>query len=211
MADGRAASCLSFLLMPAEIRLQVYAILLIHDHPFQVSSFAAFIDNRSICQSQALEIHPSILLACRQTYFEGNPILYGGNVFLASPSLLKGIVAAPSGRITSAPLISHMRRFHLCIRLDCDPRYGSQELENAFNGAEELNIEVFQASFGMGDTKLLDMFRGIRGVKKAKVWGSISRELADDLAREMGKMAGAPGDDTADDPYRGYEVWLQGR
>jgi len=37
-----------------------------------------------------------------------------------------------------------------------------------------LTIEAFQAQFGSSDYKVLKLFEGIRGVKRARVYGSVT-------------------------------------
>lgn len=39
---------------------------------------------------------------------------------------------------------------------------------------DELTIEVFQAQFGSSDHKSLELFEGVRGVKQAKIYGSVT-------------------------------------
>ena len=39
---------------------------------------------------------------------------------------------------------------------------------------EELTVEVFQAQFGSSDNQSLMLLEGIRGVRKARVYGSIT-------------------------------------
>jgi hypothetical protein len=63
-------------------------------------------------------------------------------------------------------------RYHIRIRLDNDPNFISTKATEAFTGVEELTIEVFQAQYGGSDYRTLRLFEGIRGVKKARVYGS---------------------------------------
>jgi hypothetical protein len=60
------------------------------------------------------------------------------------------------------------------VRLDCDPNFSLAKATNAFSGVEELIIEVFQAQFGSSDYKVLRLFEGVRGVKRARVYGSVT-------------------------------------
>lgn len=58
------------------------------------------------------------------------------------------------------------------MRLDCDPNFSVEKATDAFSGVEELTLEVCQAQYGSSDHKVLRLFEGIRGVKKARVYGS---------------------------------------
>lgn len=51
-------------------------------------------------------------------------------------------------------------------------------LKQSFDGVEKLEIEVFRSSWGIGGYESLDGFAGIRGVKSAKVRGSVGRGFA---------------------------------
>ena len=55
----------------------------------------------------------------------------------------------------------------------------------AFSGMDEFEVEVFRASYGIGDHHILEAFKGIRGVKKARVHGSVEREFASWLEKCM--------------------------
>ena len=58
--------------------------------------------------------------------------------------------------------------------MDNDPNYSAADVTKAFNGVEELTIDVFQAQFGSSDYEVLRLFEGVKGVKKITVMGSIS-------------------------------------
>ncbi|KAJ5050495.1 uncharacterized protein L3040_002375 [Drepanopeziza brunnea f. sp. 'multigermtubi'] len=75
--------------------------------------------------------------------------------------------------ISKASLISLIRRFHIRVRLDCDPNFSAKKATESFTGMEELTIEVFQAQFGGSDYEVLTLFEDIRGVKRARVYGSV--------------------------------------
>jgi hypothetical protein len=59
------------------------------------------------------------------------------------------------------------------VRLDCDPRFSTVEIQNAFTGVEELTVEVFQAQFGGSDYSVLKRFESVQGVKNARIYGRI--------------------------------------
>lgn len=59
------------------------------------------------------------------------------------------------------------------MRLECDARFTLKACTDAFTGAEELTVEVFRSQFrGSGNSnKVLKLFEGIRGVRKARIFG----------------------------------------
>ncbi|TVY55103.1 hypothetical protein LSUE1_G009500, partial [Lachnellula suecica] len=155
---------LTFLDLPGEIRNQIYTLLLL---------LPSFSTRRPLGDSP---IYPSILSTCHKIHTEARQILYSSNTFLAHPSLL---TAMPRLRIyystiSSPSLISLIRRFHIIVRLDCDPNYTFEKVKKAFSGAEELTIQVFQAQFGSSDYKVLRLFEGVRGVQRVRVYGSVT-------------------------------------
>ena len=58
-------------------------------------------------------------------------------------------------------------------------------VREAFDGVEELEVEVFRASFEAGCYRALDGYVGLRGVRRARVHGSIEPEFARWLERCM--------------------------
>ncbi|KAH8672798.1 hypothetical protein BGZ60DRAFT_373567 [Tricladium varicosporioides] len=155
---------LGFLDLPGEIRNQIYQQLLIIP---------------SISTPRLLGdagIYPQILSTCRKVHKETQQMLYGCNTFLAHHNLL---VDLPRLRmyydvISNPALIALITRYHIRIRLDCDPNFSVAKATDAFTGKEELTIEVFQAQFGSSDYKVLKLFEGVRGVGRASVYGSVS-------------------------------------
>jgi hypothetical protein len=154
---------LTFLDLPGEIRNQIYGQLLILP---DISAPRRLGDP---------PLYPRILEVCRKVHDEGNQILYGSNVFLAHPNLLTGLprLRLYYDTISSQSLISLIRRFHIRVRLDCDPNFSSLKAQRAFSGVDELTIEVFQAQYGSSDHKVLRLFEGIRGIQKARIYGSV--------------------------------------
>jgi hypothetical protein len=59
------------------------------------------------------------------------------------------------------------------VRLDNDPNFDTEKANKAFSGVEELTIEVFQAQYGSADHRVLRLFEGVRGVTRARVYGSV--------------------------------------
>ncbi|KAH8599962.1 hypothetical protein B0O99DRAFT_611473 [Bisporella sp. PMI_857] len=154
---------LSFLDLPGEIRNQIYHQLLIVP---DLSTPRLLGDP---------PLYPHILGTCREVYEEARQILYGSNTYLAHPTLLKGLprLRLYYDTISSKHLIALIRRFHIRVRLDCDPNFSAKNATEAFTGVSELTLEVFQAQFGSSDYRVLKLFDGIRGVRKAKIYGSI--------------------------------------
>ncbi|KAK2000345.1 hypothetical protein LX36DRAFT_654494 [Colletotrichum falcatum] len=153
-----------FLDLPLEIRLDIYTHLLLHPP----------IDKLNIARP-VTRLHPAILSASRQTHAEGTPILYSKNIFLAHATLLASF---PRLRpwyppIRERSVLSHIRRFHIRVRLDCDPAFDASAAVAAFSGVDELVIEVWQAVFQGADHATLRVFEGVRGVRDVKIYGSI--------------------------------------
>lgn len=158
---------LSFLDLPGEIRNQIYKDLLL----IQPVSAPRVLGDRPI--------YPQILAVCRKVHEEASQILYGSNTFLAHPNLLTDLprLRLYYDTIGEKHLINQISRYHIRVRLDCVPRYSTVKVKEAFTGAEELTIEVFQAHFGGSDYSILKRFEGVRGVERANIYGSISAFL----------------------------------
>jgi len=156
-------STFTFLNLPGEIRNQIYHQLLI----------VLALSTRRLLGDPPL--YPAVLTVSRQVYQEAKQILYGCNTFLAHPNLLTDMprLRLYYDTITSATLISHIRSYHIRVRLDNDPNFSAEKATNSFSGVEELTIEVFQAQFGSSDYKTLKLFEGVRGVKRARIYGSV--------------------------------------
>lgn len=162
------------LALPAELRLQIYTYLL---QPPEVPSLRR-LSTRGLCSDYvlpALYLTPSILATCRQIHSECLPLLYAENTFAAHPSLLTSMpfLVTKSRPVLHGPGKEMIRRWTLAVRLDTDPQYSRSHVENAFNGAEELELDVSQSMFGNQDYSVLRLFEGVRGVGKACVKGSV--------------------------------------
>lgn len=157
-------SHLTFLDLPGEIRNQIYRLLLIVPSP----------STKRVLGSDPA-IYPQILCVCRKVHKEASEILYGANTFLAHPNLLSGLprLRPYYETISSKRLISLIRRYHFRVRLDNDPNFSAERAEESFDSVEELTVEVFQAQYGSSDHKVLELLEGVRGVKKARVYGSV--------------------------------------
>ena len=97
----------------------------------------------------------------------------------------------PGRTVTSKLCVGMIRRFHIRVRLDCDPYFVMEDVKRVFSGAEELEVEVFRASWGCGGYGSLDGFTEVRGVKRARVKGSVETEFARWLEGVMESQFGA--------------------
>jgi hypothetical protein len=151
--------------LPGEIRNQIYSLLLIAPPPGIPRPLGI-----------SPQIHPQILRVCRQIHREAIDVLYGKNTFIAHYALLSSLPQLRPWHcpVFSAALVAMIKRYHIYVRLDCDPMFTAETIRDAFTGMEELTIEVFQSQFGSSDNTVLRLFEGIRGVKRARVFGSIT-------------------------------------
>ncbi|KAG0648827.1 hypothetical protein D0Z07_5076 [Hyphodiscus hymeniophilus] len=196
------ASCL-LLDLPGEIRNQIYSHLLIlpsHSTPTTLKHHP---------------IYPQILHTCQKIYEEARQILYGYNVFIAHPNLLSGMPRLRKSFVafSSPNLITMIRRYYILVRLDCDPNFTAKKVQEAFTGVDELTLEVFQAQFGGSENQVLKLFEGIRGVKKARIYGSVTAfpDYAGWLERAMMTTEGTPlpilGEEDKTS-VRPYDIWI---
>ena len=167
--------------LPGEIRNQIYHQLLILP---------------PLSTPNPPPIYPEILQTCRKIHEESKHILYGYNTFIAHANLLSDMPRLRKCFPTfSYPnLISMIRRYHISVRLDCDPNFSAEKAKEAFTGVEELTIEVFQAQFESSDYKVLKLFEDIRDVKKARIYGSVQAfpDYVDWLKRAIMTAEGSP-------------------
>jgi hypothetical protein len=129
-------SHMSFLDLPPEIRLEIYQYLLVVPNV-----------PRSRLPASRCSVSVPILSANRQIHAEASRVLYSYNKFFAHPSLL---TAFPRLRtwlppVREARVYPRIRRFHLRLRLDCDPQFEKEAAARAFSGLDELTVEVYQA------------------------------------------------------------------
>lgn len=160
-------------------------------------------------------IYPQVLAVCHQVYDEARPVLYGCNTFLAHPNLLAGMprLRLYYDTISKASLISLIQRFHIRVRLDCDPNFSAKGAAESFTGVKELTVEVTQAQFGSSDYKVLRLFEDVRAVEQARVYGSVSAFpayvgwLQSSMMTPEGQHVDVFGSETVDLPVRPYDVW----
>src|SRR5436190_12918122 len=118
-----------FLSIPAEIRNQIYYLLLIVPPPGTPRPLGV-----------APKVYPQILGVCRQIHREAVVVLYGMNTFVAHPARL---TESPSLSrmhlpVTSPSLIRFIKRYHIYVRLDCDAHFTAAKARDAFSGVNEL-------------------------------------------------------------------------
>jgi hypothetical protein len=198
-----AQLCFPFLKLPAEIRNQIYDLLLVRrqHRPCQ---------GLGLKTREPLGLVPAILGVCRQLYYECSVLMYAENWFQAHPNLLTSLpfktdAARPVTARTCTPLI---RRYYFEVRLDVDHRWSEDDLAKAFSGVEALHICAWQASFGTSDLEALERFRKVRNVGRAKVEGcGVSEEFSRWLEKTMecddGSMLQKPA-------QLHYNVWENG-
>jgi hypothetical protein len=164
-----------FFRLPTELRLQIYEELLCMDKA-STKHLAEF-GYRSY---EAGKIHPAILSTCRKAHDEAVDLLYTRHVFCAHPSLLVSLphLTTPARPVLSPNVLAKIKRWHLTIRLDTDPRFTTAQATAAFSGAEFLDIRVWQSMYDGADSSVLKLFIGVRGVKVARVGGCTNKELA---------------------------------
>lgn len=166
------------LMLPAELRNTIYSYILVQP--------SGLCEDRSLPGSSPSTARrrfcANILLTCKQINEEGSPILYGQNIFAADASLLAEwpflLLNLRSRHRLAKPVYlsrprSMIRRYHISIRLDTDPRFDRKRLQESFSSAEELEVQVSQAMYGGCDFSVLELFEDIRGIGKARVVGSI--------------------------------------
>ncbi|THX74819.1 hypothetical protein D6D04_07737 [Aureobasidium pullulans] len=163
----------AFLALPAELRNSIYTLVLT---PPAHTRDSRRIASRGLCSDYILpplDLSPALLRTCWQIHDEAASILYGANQFASHPSLLTALpyLVSPRRPITEGPGRFMIKRWYIHLRLDVDPRFNAEQLEQAFSGAEELEIEFFQPAYGYGDDSTLRLFEGIRGVGTARVTG----------------------------------------
>ncbi|CAN8095683.1 unnamed protein product [Discula destructiva] len=170
----------SFLDLSLEIREQVYQHLLLHQPADPDSSSQHSKEQPLVTRPGHPTLHPMILSVCKQTHAEALPILYAQNTFRAHPTLLTSFPSLHSPRAyppiseSSCPGVRLIRKWYLTARLDCGPFWTARTVAEAFTGADELMVEVWQSMYDGAGSEVLRLFEGVRGVKRAKIWGSIA-------------------------------------
>ena len=148
-------------------------------------------------------------------------MLYGQNVFAASQSLLTGLpfLLDASRPVVSRAAVDRIRRWHLTIRLDVDPRFTDEQAKEAFSGSEELEIDAWQSEYDSVDCRLvLSLFKGVRGVRRARVTGSVDQMFARQLEKVMMSQEEEESEESIPNESAGviqsqrsvYDIWVHG-
>lgn len=134
--------------LPAEIRLQILSNMLSHSTP--IITFSA--NNLAPPGPTPLGLSPAILATSSQLHAESLPVLYGANTFQAHPQLLTNSIFAldPTRRITAAHCVRLIKRWHVRVRLDCDPYYSTGAVAAAFSGCGQKCMGVWGANLRGG-------------------------------------------------------------
>jgi hypothetical protein len=167
--------------LPPELRSRVYADLLCPEAPSfaELASSSGPRDRHGTLDNPRL--FPALLSTCRCIHREAIGFLYELHTFHAHPSLLTDFpqYRLHGKRIICPAGLSMMKRWHLTVRLDIDPRFDFNQCTFAFSGVEYLELYVWQAAGNCDADTVLRLFEGIRGVKVARVSGSV------DLSRRL--------------------------
>lgn len=74
--------------------------------------------------------------------------------------------------------------------MDAGPGFTREEAKKAFSGLDDVDIEVWQASYRGAGRDVLELFEDVRGVKRARVSGSTSG--FEEYAQWLGESMMAP-------------------
>lgn len=159
-----------FLTLPAELRNEIYGLVLTTPYAPTLRKLSTR-GHVSDYILPKLHLTPALLRTCRQIHSEAHSILYATNTFAAHPSLLSSLpyLVSPRRPVLTGAGLRKIRKWYVRVRLDVDPKFSAAEAEAAFSGAEELEIDVFQAMYGSCDFEVLRLFEGVRGVGTATV------------------------------------------
>ena len=156
---------ITLLTLPLEIRLEIYTYL------FLLPAYTPHQDTDLV----HARVHPALLATCSQIHAEAAPLLYAANSWQAHYALL---AALPRLRACHRPVIAArpraaMRRWRLRVRLDVLCPFTTDAAAEAFSGADEVELEVRQATFwGGAGVEALGALHGVRGVRRVRVFGS---------------------------------------
>lgn len=95
------------------------------------------------------------------------------------------------------------------VRLDADAPFTYEDVKAAFSGADELEVEVWQAMFASADLKVLRLFEGVRGVKRVRVIGSVGPSYRGWLEIAMMSAWDEQIEQPPTDEWGVYDVWTE--
>lgn len=171
-----------FFRLPAEIRNQIYEELLCMN-----TVGIKHLTKHGYQYYEVMSTEPAILATCQKAHEEAIDLLYATHIFSAHPSLLTSLphLMSLAKPVLYPTVLCRIKRWQLTLRLDTDPRFTMAQVTAAFSGAEFLDIRVWQSMYDGADSSVLKLFVGVRGVKVARVGGSVSMELAKWLEERM--------------------------
>ncbi|KAI2780237.1 hypothetical protein F4815DRAFT_152681 [Daldinia loculata] len=162
-----------FLALPIEIRLEIFKHLLVlppDAPPPSQKTYYRYGQHRT-----PPLLHPAILRANRQLHAEALPLLYRRNTFLAHNTLLTTLprLRRAYDPVLSAHLSGLITRFYVCVRLDAEPGYNRAQAAMQLSNKEEVIIDAWQAAWRGSGPDALRLFEDVRGVRRARVTGSV--------------------------------------
>ena len=180
----------SLLTLPYELRLEIYSYLL--EAPSRPGS------NKKAAAAAGTpwpRLHAYALLrTCGQLYAECTAYLLTRNEFTAHRSLLAGfprLLGADAAPVTSAAQTRAVRRLRVPVRLDAGVSgYDAAEAARQLSGRAEVVLVAERASWRAAGPDNLALFEKVRGVRTARVVGSIGG--FEDYARWLEKAMMAP-------------------
>ncbi|KAF1837802.1 hypothetical protein BDW02DRAFT_576898 [Decorospora gaudefroyi] len=185
-----------FFRLPAELRNQIYELLLCPNTPRtkDLSTYHAH-HNAHLPPT----ISPAILSTCHRIHHEAKNLPYTTHIFHAHPSLLTALphLLSPLNPVLCPEGLTQIRRWQLTLRLDTDPRFSAEQARLAFSGAEFLEIRVWQSMFGGCDEGVLALFLGVRRVRVARVGGCADMGFERWLERRMMMLGEEEGEEVS--------------
>lgn len=140
----RSQTASPFFRLPAELRNQIYALLLA---PTACPNFSKLVSSPRLPPVPTRgSLHPAILRTCARIHCEATSFLYTPHVFTAHPSLLNSLphLESSASPVIAASALARISRWTLTLRLDTDPRFSAQAATEAFSGAEFFELRVWQ-------------------------------------------------------------------
>ncbi|KAH8710254.1 hypothetical protein GQ44DRAFT_661634 [Phaeosphaeriaceae sp. PMI808] len=183
-----------FFSLPPELRNRVYVELLCPEAlsftDLAQCSYSSSVRSQHRIRTES-PLHPTLLSTCRKVHDEGIGFLYAPHIFHAHPTLLTTFphYRRPVNDIIYPEGLSRIKRWKITVRLDIDPRFNLNQCTSAFSGAEYLEIYAWQTASNSAADVILRLFEEIRGVRVARVRGSIDiawiRRLESSMTRPL--------------------------
>ncbi|KAI0012728.1 hypothetical protein F4779DRAFT_530438 [Xylariaceae sp. FL0662B] len=162
----------TLLTLPLELRLEILSYLLVLPPPATPGTSTP---------PARPHLHPAILRANRQLHAEAIPLLYRHNTFQAHTTLLTAFPRLRSSSswawewppVRAARVSSLITRVHVRVRLDAAPGYDRGAAARGLSGKDEVVLEAWQAVWRGAGPDVLRLFDAVRGVRSARVVGSV--------------------------------------